>query len=376
MKELAFTRKELYDLVWSEPLIQLSKKFNISDNGLRKICKRMNIPLPIAGHWQKIKYGYKVLIPKLPVKFDGNETIKLSLRNEDGSYVEPETSPRAILKQEILSDPKLNLKIAERLSNPDPLVIQARDTLLVEKRKSPHFNGFLETKPGQLSIRVAPANITRALRFMDTFIKLMRARNHDLHSKYGKIHGLIYGVDFEISLKEKMKMVKTQEKYFNTEYHPSGVLAFIVDIYPNKEWKDNSQLIENKLLDILVYLELKSSEIKAYKLENERKRKIIEAEEQKVNEPFIRKQAELTSFANLFKQTVHWQQTKFMRDYLLLVIQNGKTTLNSDIELQEWIDWAKKKIDWYDPFIQEKDDILNDADRQRMLEILIQMNKI
>ena len=46
-------------------------------------------------------------------------------------------------------------------------------------------------------------------------------------------------------------MVKTQEKYFNTEYHPSGVLAFIVDHYPNKEWKDNSQLIENRLLDII-----------------------------------------------------------------------------------------------------------------------------
>jgi len=32
MKELVFTRKELYDLVWSEPLIQLAKKLNISDH--------------------------------------------------------------------------------------------------------------------------------------------------------------------------------------------------------------------------------------------------------------------------------------------------------------------------------------------------------
>lgn len=376
MKELTLTRKELYDLVWSEPLIQIAKKFKISDNGLRKICKRMNIPLPNAGHWQKIKYGYKVQVPKLSAKFDGNETIKLTLRNDDGSYVEPETSQRSLLKQEILNNPKLNMTVAERLSNPDPLVIQAKDTLLIEKRKSPHFNGVLETKPGELNIRVAPSNVTRALRFMDAFIKLMRARNHDVHSKYGKIQGLIYDVEFEISLKEKMKIVKTQDKYFNTEYHPSGVLAFIVDIYPHKEWKDNSQLIENRLLDILIYLELKCSEIKAWRLENERKRKIIEDEEQKRRELLARKQAELSSFEKLFKQAIRWQQTKLMRDYLSSVIQNGKISVDSEVEFQEWIDWAKKKIDWYDPFIQAEDEILNDSDRKRMVEILIQMNKI
>jgi hypothetical protein len=48
----------------------------------------------------------------------------------------------------------------------------------------------------------------------------------------------------------------------------------------------------------------------------------------------------------------------------------------NDFESQEWIDWAKKKIDWYDPFIQAEDDLLNDSDRTKIAEILIQMNKI
>jgi hypothetical protein len=297
MKKLVFTRKELYDLVWSEP------------------------------------------------------------------------SKRSLLKQEILNDPKLNLKVPEGLSNPDPLILQAKETLLIEKRKSPQFNGVLETKPGELYIRVAPSNVARSLRFMNAFIKLLRARNHDVHLQYGTIKCAINGIYFGFSIKEKMKIVKPMENFIKNELHPSGTLAFIVDTNPQKEWKYNSELIENKLLDILVYLELKSSEIKEWKLEYERKRKIIEAEERKVNEPFIRKQAELTSFENLFKQAVYWQQTKFMRDYLSIVIQNGKTTLNSDIELQEWIDWAKKKIDWFDPFIQAKDDILTDADRQKLIEV-------
>lgn len=57
--DIHFTRKELYDLVLKVPLLALSKKYDISDVGLRKVCIRMNIPLPKSGHWQKLRYGKK-----------------------------------------------------------------------------------------------------------------------------------------------------------------------------------------------------------------------------------------------------------------------------------------------------------------------------
>lgn len=56
------SRQELYDLVWSKPMTALAKEYNISDNGLRKICKKLDIPLPQLGHWQKLQYGKKVKI--------------------------------------------------------------------------------------------------------------------------------------------------------------------------------------------------------------------------------------------------------------------------------------------------------------------------
>lgn len=43
MEKKTFTRTELYDLVWSELLLTISKKYNISDIELRKICSRLNI---------------------------------------------------------------------------------------------------------------------------------------------------------------------------------------------------------------------------------------------------------------------------------------------------------------------------------------------
>ena len=52
-----FSREELYELIWSEPLVTLSKRFGLSDNGLRKRCKAMRVPTPPPGYWQKTRHG-------------------------------------------------------------------------------------------------------------------------------------------------------------------------------------------------------------------------------------------------------------------------------------------------------------------------------
>ena len=69
--------------MWTESLSRLAKKYKISDNGLRKICKRMNIPIPAMGHWQKIQYNKKVVIAKLPEKYDGKDEIILHEKGSD-----------------------------------------------------------------------------------------------------------------------------------------------------------------------------------------------------------------------------------------------------------------------------------------------------
>jgi len=47
----------------------------------------MNIPLPDAGHWNKVKAGQKIKIKPLPQSDSGDQDIRLSLRIEgrDGS---------------------------------------------------------------------------------------------------------------------------------------------------------------------------------------------------------------------------------------------------------------------------------------------------
>ena len=159
-------------------------------------------------------------------------------------------------------------------------------------------------------------------------------------------------------------------RYGSQEYHPTGILAFVIESYPHKEWVDGAKLIESKLSDILVYLELKCNEMHEYWLEQARKRQIQEEEERQRLEIKARKKKELHSFEDFFNQAIRWQQARFMRDYLSTVIKNAESNLNNNSEFSNWIIWAQRKIDWYDPLINAKDDLLDDSDLNRMVELI------
>ncbi|WP_142688645.1 hypothetical protein [Chitinophaga polysaccharea] len=100
MNKVRLTRKELYDLVWSTSLLSLSRKYYVSDVGLRRICLEMDIPLPKAGHWEKVKAGKKVSILPLPGRTASEEAVELELRQE-GAAIKKGPSLKNILQREI-----------------------------------------------------------------------------------------------------------------------------------------------------------------------------------------------------------------------------------------------------------------------------------
>lgn len=70
-------------MVWKEPLTTLSKKYEISDNGIRKKCLKLNIPMSNVGYWAKVKFGKK-LPPKMPLKnFKGDQNITFNIIEEN-----------------------------------------------------------------------------------------------------------------------------------------------------------------------------------------------------------------------------------------------------------------------------------------------------
>jgi hypothetical protein len=60
-----WSRVELYNEVWDQPLVKLSRKYGISDVRLGKVCRKLKIPHPGRGYWAKRKAG--VPVERLPL---------------------------------------------------------------------------------------------------------------------------------------------------------------------------------------------------------------------------------------------------------------------------------------------------------------------
>ncbi len=63
---MKIARRDLYNRVWSTPMVRLARELDISDVGLKKACKRYGIPTPARGHWAKVAAGVAPPKPGLP----------------------------------------------------------------------------------------------------------------------------------------------------------------------------------------------------------------------------------------------------------------------------------------------------------------------
>ena len=225
--KVIITRVELYDLVWVTPLVHLAKKYQISDSGLRKICKRLDIPLPNSGYWSKLKFNKPVKKIPLSKNSDVKQEIELLFRNNELTLGEHFQTKFYRLKNEIENTSGLILKVQNHLINPDPLIIAAQKDLKDKKPKRYFGNAkdIIYTSNGIIRIEVAKENILRSLCFMDTFIKLIKQRGHNIKFENGT-YVLINGESIKVRFREILKRITTKHPKYdwnNSELIPSGL---------------------------------------------------------------------------------------------------------------------------------------------------------
>lgn len=368
MTKITFTRKELYNLVWSKPMIKIANEYSISDNGLRKICRRMKIPLPQQGHWQKVEYGKKANKIILPKKYDGDKSITLIERV--GEYNTNKQSQFSILKSEVEALNTYSLVVPDKLSKPDKLIITARKSLLVNKPSMQHNQeGLVNTNRNEINIVVSPGSIRRSLRFMDTLIKLLKKRGHKVViGSDGVTYAVIRNEEIQIQLKEKLKRVIIDNgSWKRQELHPTGKLAFRYGWFNKREVVDGKSLfLEERLSFILAKLELKAKKEKELRLEREAYHNKVEEENKR--KIFIQKQKndELEKFKNLFASAKLLHEANTIREYANTVRVKALKNNNLSKEVKKWLEWVEKKADWYDPLIDFDDDLLKEVDKETL----------
>jgi hypothetical protein len=69
--EREFTRSQLYDLVWSQPIRLIAADLGFSNVALAKHCKKLNVPVPGRGYWARKAAGRPINRVSLPLRFPG-----------------------------------------------------------------------------------------------------------------------------------------------------------------------------------------------------------------------------------------------------------------------------------------------------------------
>ena len=309
---------------------------------MRKYCRDLNIPLPDQGHWSRIKFGKpvtKIPLPPAPA---------IETCEPESAKYSPEPEKPAVLapKPPILfpGENELSFKVPDRLINPDQLIIAAEKGL---KRARWSKKDMATTDEHQIAIRVSEAHIGRALRFMDTLIKCWRRRGYKISTQYRTSYVHIREVQDRFSLRETSKKLPKKGEYDRQELEPTGILAFRIDWYSGREWKDGSLPLEDQVLAILNHMELSARRLERSWAEQAAKRQAAEAI-QNQRALILKKQiANEQAFTMLVNDAERWKQLKVLDDYLAALSASQQHTP----AFLEWLKWAKLQRTTADPLL-------------------------
>ncbi len=375
--DMKITRKELYDLVWAEPMTLVCKRFGLTDNGLRKHCKSMNIPTPPIGYWSKLKHGKKVQItPLSKVTADIKQS---TILNEKDPSEQTEIdllvplSRNKVRELEISGGDTSSFVVAEVLYAKDPVIIDTKEKFRQESenvylKRNPYKNKIGPT----LDIYVSEKTIDRALCIFSSIINALRFRGHNVKMADSKTFAVIKGEEIQINMAERRKQDPTSDNR-HSSYNRifCGELHFnILYGYGDKDtFKDTAHTkIEEKIISIIANLEVRSEKIKEERIEAEQQRIKHEQEERDRRNFEERKKAEQQEFKSLFSMAERLHKTNMLRHYIStyeeFIIKNGE--MSEEIEVK--IRWAKDKADWLDPFISKKDQFLSYKDIDALIQ--------
>lgn len=376
-------REILYEEVWSDPVTVVSARYGLSDVGLAKICKRLQIPLPRRGYWAKLKSGQKV--SKAPLPALGPKTAS---RTEVAMPSAGEIANRRATKEKVATVRRQtgDLQVPSALSSPHPQIRAA--ALRLKQRDGWSDAKGLRSAPGEvLSLEVTKGSLDRALLITDTLIKTLAKQGIstliDANSKctYFDVRGTL--VSFTITehvTRSIHKMTPAEERardrYWKTsllsakpidypsipqyDYSPTGRLTITLGNWPSRSWRDTEKSrLESRLGQVIAGLISLAEEIRQRQEEEAREKEQRRLAEERFESFINRHQREEAAFKELEAKAMAWERANRMRAYIEAVERQASSSGELANDLLEWLAWARAKADWLDPLVEVCDTILD-----------------
>ena len=422
------TRKQLYDEIWALSVAGVARKYNLNYGKLIATCKAENVPFPSSGYWTRKNMGKDV--SNEAVELSGHEETEISLITNDATIKRIRKAKAEIVENkqtDIIEDAKVvveelqqnkaeniskwsggmlefldeternkvlevacNLRINQNTRLHKTLVQYKKDiadykTRLKEAQNRSYYNPRYnkpENEP-EFFKEMSDECMPRAIAILDTVFKAIESMGGSINSDLSvKIRGDIVRfcmvesqdqVKHEMTRQEAQALVKYNDDIKNHRWASKPQIRKYDKVYNGKlrivfgersYIRDtNSEKLEDRLGDILVTLYEKAEEnriVREAREEAERKR--VE-EERRREENRQRKEQEIRLVKELVNKAEDYRIAKEIREYIHAMIDSG----NEDIT-PEWIEWALKKADWYDPSIATEDEYLGKRQHEKSAE--------
>lgn len=401
---IRFEREALYEEVWAAPLTKLGKKYGLSDNGLRKICKAMNIPLPKAGHWAKIAAGHKV--PKTPLPKNAERTtfdcypptpeVKTPELNDDCRWCQEQEGKERQPDMKVIVDPAP--------VRWHPALAPIRKQLVEAAQEHEGYKAVIEKQAGKpearwpdsarnaswrlecfvgrgqllidahkiVPLRVSLETYQRALAIFNSILVEAEKRGFkaSIRERWEGITLDGHDASFTIRISERMfeQMKSVPNRYGSGERQervrtPSGTLRIYIEGWGtgNPEIRDETDRpLETRINEVFVRIYqavVGCRKLARERAEQERAREAAriqrEADEKRRREEERQLADENLLRLNLAHESSAWQLASQVRSYVAAVMSS--TGDNVSDELLAWRDWALQTAEEIDPVLRRID---------------------
>lgn len=279
------TRREMYDLVWTEPLDAVAGKLGISHWRLKDLCVQHRVPLPTAAYWRDRAAGKN---PRQTIfassTNSGIELISLDPTSPADPVVEERLerarkaaiAPRRMMKPR---EPNPRTIDWRRIDKPHHVISLIAHSL---RRAKPDHDGIVEIGgEGLLSLRLGAGNVERAIFVLDTIVHGLEAREITCAfvGKHVEVRRGPDKVPFilaetikrrkheptvdELKAEERYRLTRQrnwalpyERQYPEFDFIPTGELTITVEAWSmdqrRRSWRDNSRATLEAQLDAII----------------------------------------------------------------------------------------------------------------------------
>lgn len=398
---MKFERSKLYDEIWEISLTGVAKKYGLNYTKLVQACKENDIPYPSSAYWTKKNMGLDfsndiIELPESEVK-----EIEIPFKSS-GALIDNKISDKDkfVIEFNLLSflSDEERRKIAEVIYDLNidnykknhKVITEYKNKKKEERREerkanyfNPYYNIHNYVEKGYFE------NISKFEK--DRCMKILSAIYYAIEELGGEVNKDFSltirdeHVELEIEeLKDQAKHELTKEEAKQLSEYEDRKKVFTYASKPNIKKYDyvyNGKLkitcgnrkyiretdkvkLEDKLGDIIIKLYEQSEEVKIERLAREERERKYQEEEERKEKIRNAKKNEAQKVKKLLNLAEDYRIACEIRNYINAISSQD----NLSNEMKDWIKWANKKADWFDPIIDKEDEILGKREHEESLE--------